>query len=127
MSAQGIIKNFDFPIRNNDGKLQYSIKGEQAKPLANGQYELKKADATIYSQDGKNDSHIKMDSCLLDPNTKEIETEGPVFFEMPGVKIQGVGMDGSLALDGDGLVIKNNVRVEITDMQKGVTIVKNNE
>lgn len=127
LSAQGIIKNFEFPIRNEEGKLQYTVKGDQAKPLADGQYELIKAQATIYSKEGKGDSYIKMENCLLDPTTKEIETDGPVLFEMPGVKIQGEGMDGSLALDGDGLIIKNNVRVEITDMQKGVTIVKNNE
>ncbi len=127
VSIQGTIKDFEFPIRDDKGNLQYIIKGAQATPMADGKYELKDARATIYNSEGKPDSVIEMDICMLDPNTQEIQTDGKILFQRPNVSIQGKGMDGSFALDGDGLEIKNDVRVEIGDIQKGVSIIENKE
>ncbi|MDL5045760.1 hypothetical protein QQ054_06890 [Oscillatoria amoena NRMC-F 0135] len=127
VSIQGTIKDFEFPIRDAKGNLQYMVKGAEARPLADGKYELKNAKATIYTGDGQSEAVIEMDLCLLDPNTQEIETDGKILFKRPNVKIQGKGMEGSFALDGDGLRIKNDVRVEIGDIQKGVKIIESEE
>lgn len=127
LNVQGVIKDFEFPIRDDKGNLQYTVKGLEARPMPDGRYELIDAVATIYASGGEIDSVVKMEKCILDPNTKEIQTDNKVYFERPNVTITGIGMDGSFAPDGDGLILKDKVRVEIGDIQKGVAIIENNE
>ncbi|MDX2226740.1 MAG: LPS export ABC transporter periplasmic protein LptC [Verrucomicrobiae bacterium] len=119
----GIIRNFEFPDRDEKGRLRFIIKGEQAKPLGPDQFELTNLKATFFSADGKEEAVFITRFCIFNQKTREIQTEEEIELQRPNMIIRGKGMEGNLTKDGDGISIKQNVTVEVEDLMKGVVVV----
>ncbi len=123
----GILKNFEFPERDKNGKLRFVVKGEEARPLEDKQFALKQVTATVYADNGEIEAVFKTPECLFNEKTKEITTDQAVTVERQNMVITGKGLEGSIATGGTGLLIKENVKVVINDLQKGVVVQKNDE
>jgi len=123
----GILENFEFPERDDQGKMLYLVKGSSARPLGSSKVEIKDATIVIYSPEEKEDMVVSIPLCILDQSTREVSSDQPVRIVRDNITITGQGLEGTVSKDSGGVAIKENVRVEIEDLEKGIVVPVNQE
>lgn len=119
----GFIERFEYPERDEEGKLKYMLKGEKAVFRPDGLMEVQNLRVETYSSN-RVSMVFTTPTCTVDQVKKRGATASPVKLERPDMIVTGVG--GTWNDSKKLITINSNVRVVLTGNDKLFAIPGNN-
>ena len=107
----GFIERFEYPERDEDGKLKYMLKGEKAVFRPDGLMDVQNLRVETYTSN-RVSMVFTTPTCIVDQVKKRGSTASPVKLERPDMTVTGVG--GTRNDSQKLFTINSNVRVVLT-------------